>query len=171
MLFFSNFKHRKDAIQIIPVSLLSGIRNIHGYADFRVFYFNLNFFVCIKLPNSCIYAIKLRGGMSGMSCISSKEIAFYKEIAFLTIINLKRAPDPTRRTAPPTPQLLLPRFAPFARASSLRSEGLPRFLLISVLMPVLLHLNTFNCSRTYISLTMTVPSNFTISEFYSIFVC
>ena len=100
--------------------------------------------------------------MSGMSCISCKEIAF------LTITNLKRAPDPARGSAPPTPQLLLPCFA---RASSLRSEGLPRFLLISVLMPVLLHLNTFNCSRTYISLTMIVLSNFTISEFYSVFMC
>ena len=37
---------------------------------------------------------------------------------------------------PPTPQLFLPRFTRFARTSSLRSEGLPRFLLISVLMPV-----------------------------------
>ena len=36
--------------------------------------------------------------------------------------------------SPPTPQLFFPGFAPFARASSLRSEGLPRFLLISVLM-------------------------------------
>ena len=52
----------------------------------------MNFLVCIKLPNSCIYAIKLRwnegvgwGGISGMSCISCKEIAF------LTIINLKNA--------------------------------------------------------------------------------
>ena len=120
----------------------------------------MNFFVCIKLPNSSIYAIKLRwkgwggggggrgGVISGMSCISCKEIAF------LTIINLKNAnfygaapldsvwvgglqhhPPP-----PATPQLLLPRFAPFALlawASSLHSEGLPRFLLISVLMPAL----------------------------------
>ena len=41
---------------------------------------------------------------------------------------------------PPTPQLLLPRFAPFAPlawASLLHSESLPRFLLISVLMPAL----------------------------------
>ena len=46
-----------------------------------------------------------------------------------------RAPPP-----PPTPQLLLPRFAPFAPlawASLLHSESLPRFLLISVLMPAL----------------------------------
>ena len=75
--------------------------------------------------------------LSGMSCIS------FKEIAFLTIINLKSARgsqplDPLGGiTAPhPNPQLFLPRFAPFTRASSLRSEGLPRFLLISVLMPV-----------------------------------
>ena len=37
-------------------------------------------------------------------------------------------------SGPPTPQLFLPLFAPFARASSLGSEGLPRFLLISVVM-------------------------------------
>ena len=37
---------------------------------------------------------------------------------------------------PPIPQLFLPHFAPFAWASLLCSEGLPRFLLISVLMPV-----------------------------------
>ena len=46
------------------------------------------------------------------------------------------APPPPH---PPPPQLFLPPFAPFARASLLRSEGLPRFLVISVLMPV-----TFN---------------------------
>ena len=75
--------------------------------------------------------------LSGMSCISCKEIAF------LTIINLKNAPGPhwdltvLPPLPPPTPQLFWPRFTPFARASSLRSEGLPRFLLISVLMPVL----------------------------------
>ena len=78
--------------------------------------------------------------LSGMSCISCKEIAF------LTIINLKNANfsgalrlDPVGEggaySTPTTPQLFLPLFAPFAWVYSLRSEGLPRFLLISVLMP------------------------------------
>ena len=42
----------------------------------------------------------------------------------------------TPPSPPPTPQLFLPCFALFAWASSLCSEGLPRFLLITVLMPV-----------------------------------
>ena len=33
---------------------------IHGFPRF-LFQLRMNFFVCIKLPNSCIYAIKLRG--------------------------------------------------------------------------------------------------------------
>ena len=81
-----------------------------------------------------------------MFCISCKEIVF------LTIINLKNANfygappldsfrvGALQRPRPPTPQLLLPRFAPFgplAWACSLHSEGLPRFLLIPVLMPAL----------------------------------
>ena len=81
--------------------------------------------------------------MSGMPCISCKEIAF------LTIINLQNSNfsgalplGPVggggwgwAYSTPATPQMLLPCFALFVRASSLRSEGLPRFLLISVLMP------------------------------------
>ena len=42
----------------------------------------------------------------------------------------------TEPPPPQPPQLVLPYFSPFAWASPLRSEGLPRFLLISVLMPV-----------------------------------
>ena len=37
----------------------SGMRNIRGHADFHVFYLNFVWiFVCIKLPNSCIYPTK-----------------------------------------------------------------------------------------------------------------
>ena len=52
-------------------------------------------------------------------------------------------PSPTRQSPSCS---YLARFTPFDRASSLCSEGLPRFLLISVLMPV-------NCLKTAFVLT------------------
>ena len=86
----------------------------------------------------------------GLKFCESLVVINFKEISFLTIINFKNANwplDPVggAYSPPPAfpPELFLSRFAPFARASSLGSEGLPRFLLISVLMPVKKRLRCF----------------------------
>ena len=64
--FLSNFYfHQMIALQkLLKMFFISPNRHekspgTHGFPRF-LFQLHINFFVCIKLPNSCIYAIKLR---------------------------------------------------------------------------------------------------------------
>ena len=102
--FLSNFYfHQMISLQkLLKMFFISPNRHekspgTHGFPRF-LFQLHINFFVCIKLPNSCIYAIKLRCVcvcvcVCVFVCVSLVVINF-KEIAFLTIINLKNPKDP-----------------------------------------------------------------------------